>query len=75
MPHRDEIGLIQFITVHLADSLPEQVIEKLQAISELGPDAFQENGLEEKLDAWLNRGYGYSVLANSRVAEVGLGVS
>jgi len=61
--HRDEPGLIQAITFRLADSLP---LHQLYASGvKRDPDADRE-----RIQGWLDRGWGACLLSNTRAATI-----
>ncbi|RYG43792.1 transposase [bacterium] len=67
LPHRDEVGLIQFITLRLADSLPQEVVEEMQALAKT------PNGLVEgrrRAEKYLDSGYGSCTLGRSEIANM-----
>ena len=52
LPHYDSSDVIQFVTFRLADSLPRQVLERLQGAER--PEALREDFLDQGLGAcWL----------------------
>ncbi|MFH1708290.1 MAG: transposase [Planctomycetota bacterium] len=69
LPHCDHPGLLQAITYHLADSLPVEVVERLDRdLSHLPPDG-RETARREQVDAWLDAGHGSCVLKAPVVAR------
>jgi len=50
LPHRDEPGLIQFITFHLADSFPSLLRSEWEALLQTGDDLERHRQLEDYLD-------------------------
>lgn len=64
LPHRDESGLTQFVTFHLADALPKSVRVKLQA--ELKVE--DEHKKRKAIEAHLDQGNGVCHLKSPEVA-------
>lgn len=64
LPHRDEPGLIQAITFHLADSLPLRLL-----YPDLPPSEEQE-AYREKVQEWLDAGWGGCLLSDPRAAAI-----
>ena len=63
LPHRDEPGLTQFVTFHLADSLPASLRHEWAALLEIEDDRRRRQSYE----AYLDKGRGECVLLqNSR---------
>lgn len=68
LPHFDHPGLLQFITYHLADSLPTAVLSKIsRELSQL-PAEQQEAMRTQRLDALLDAGYGSCILYSPEAA-------
>ena len=66
LPHCDEPGRIQVITYRLADSVPKEVIDKLDQDLSQGNESERRKRIEEYLDS----GYGKCYLADERIAEI-----
>ena len=66
LPHRDEPGLVQFVTFHLADSFPAELRSEWAAMLEVADT--QER--REQLQAYLDKGRGGCVLRLPEVAKV-----
>lgn len=64
LPHRDEPGLIQFVTFHLADSYPAALRAEWEALLRV------EDNLERhrRLEAYLDKGRGTCHLRHSEIA-------
>ncbi len=71
LPHYDAVNTYQMITYRLADSLPNEVIEKqLKALS-INPEHFNEDVKKRRLiEDYLDKGYGSCVLKESCNAEI-----
>jgi len=66
VPHRDEPGLVQFVTFRLADGFPEtkrEVWEKLLRIED-------DRERRVQLEAWLDQGHGACHLRDERIAKL-----
>ena len=70
LPHNDQVGLIQFITYHLADSLPADVVEKLaQELASL-PSVKQDFHRRKRIEEWMDAGYGRCLLRQPEIAAM-----
>ena len=70
LPHFDGIAIPQFITFHLADSMPRKVILSWQNELKLVQDAQQKLLLMRRVEKYLDQGYGQCVLKNKQVASM-----
>jgi REP element-mobilizing transposase RayT len=70
LPHCDGRSLVQHVTVHLGDSLPRAVIERIErSLARLGED--QRNVERRKrLHEWIDAGHGRCVLREPPIAEM-----
>jgi REP element-mobilizing transposase RayT len=70
LPHFDGRALPQFITLHLADSVPKAVIERWK--QELGTRNSSEDKilLQGRIEKYADRGYGKAFLKDHRLAEM-----
>ena len=68
LPHNDQAGQIQFITYHLADSLPADVVERLAQELESLPPEKQEIHRRKRIEEWMDAGHGSCVLENQVLA-------
>lgn len=66
LPHRDEPGLIQFVTFRLADSFPQQFRAEWEGLLKI------ENDRERriKLEAYLDKGRGECHLRRTQIAKL-----
>ena len=62
LPHLECAQLIQHVTFHLADSLPKEVVERLEAELKSLPPEKQDAERRKRLEAWLDAGHGSCVL-------------
>ena len=66
LPHRDEPGLTQFVTFHLADSFPANLRSEWEALYKI--EYVRER--REQLQTYLDRGHGDCVLRRPEVARI-----
>ncbi len=66
LPHRDEPGVIQFVTFRLADALPSALRSEWEALLKIADD--RKRCIE--LEAYLDKGRGECHLRRSDIAEV-----
>ena len=70
LPHCDGEGLIQHVTVHLADSLPKSAIEEVERSLEGVPEDERTAERRRRLHEWVDAGHGSCVLRHGGVAEM-----
>ncbi|HEY5885661.1 MAG TPA: transposase [Pyrinomonadaceae bacterium] len=70
LPHFDGIAKPQFITVHLADSIPKKVIERWKI--ELKSLSYEQEKiwLQRRIEKYLDLGYGSSWLRQVKIASM-----
>lgn len=68
LPHCDYPGLLQVITYRLADSLPRDVILRLDAELRSMPPKKQDAERRKRIDAWLDAGHGSCLLRQPEAA-------
>ncbi len=66
LPHRDEPGLIQFVTFRLADSFPAELRHEWEQLLKIEDERIRRTELE----AYLDLGHGACYLRDPRVAEM-----
>ena len=66
LPHRDEPGLTQFVTFHLADSYPVKLRSEWEHFIEIEDDRTKRSQLE----AYLDKGRGECHLRHHRIASL-----
>jgi len=66
LPHRDEPGLTQFVTFHLADSFPQSLRSEWEHLSKVEDDFERRKQLEEYLD----KGRGECHLRRPEIAKL-----
>ena len=70
LPHFDGRPMPQFITLHLADSIPKDVIERWQEELVCLKDRQKKEIMQRRIEHYLDQGYGQSYLRIPRVAEM-----
>jgi putative transposase len=70
LPHFDAPGLIQHITFHLADSLPADALERMQAESDTLPQSRRLAARRKRIQSLLDSGLGHCVLAEAACADI-----
>ncbi len=70
LPHFDGGEVAQFITIHLGDSLPVSLIKKWKKQLESEPDNIRELELYERIEKYLDKGYGACYLRDKRIASL-----
>ena len=68
LPHCDHPGLLQSITYRLADSLPRDVLARMEDELRLVDPRRVDTQRRLKVEAWLDAGHGGCVLRNARAA-------
>src|SRR5688572_29964105 len=66
LPHRDEPGLVQFVSFHLADSFPANLRSEWEALLQLEDD----HERRRKIEAYLDKGLGECHLRDERIASL-----
>src|SRR5947209_3912839 len=66
LPHRDSPGLTQFITYHLADAFPRELLGEWAALLEIE----EERERRKELEAYLDKGRGECWLQRPEIAAV-----
>jgi len=70
LPHVDGHAVIQHVTMHLSDSLPKQVVQRLyDELSHL-PDDERNAEHRKRVDAWMDAGHGLCDLRHPAVAAM-----
>ncbi len=81
LPHWHQEGKFQFITFHLADSLPRQVRDEMEMEKKIWlqmhpqpvtPEQQKEydSRFAKRIDVWLDNGNGRCILANMNIAKI-----
>lgn len=70
LPHLDQKGLLQSITFRLADSLPQQVLYRLDDELKILPLEKQDVERRRKIEAYLDAGAGCCALRHPSMAKI-----
>ncbi len=70
LPHRDQIGLLQFVTFRLADSLPQERLRHLAEEVARLPVAIRDIERRKRIDQWLDSGLGCCALRHPQIAMI-----
>ena len=70
LPHFDGRAVPQFITLHLADSLPKKVIEKWKDELRGALSSRDRLLLQNRIERYLDIGYGSAFMKDSRIANL-----
>lgn len=70
LPHLDATRLVQHVTFHLADSLPVDAIERIQAGIDHLPESEQSNARRQQIQQWLDAGHGSCLLREPACAQI-----
>lgn len=69
IPHFDSPHLVQHITFHLGDSLPQEVLFQIKEEVELLPHALRSSSALNKKHEYIDAGYGSCLLRHPAVAQ------
>ncbi|MFZ3200922.1 MAG: transposase [Candidatus Acidiferrales bacterium] len=70
LPHFEGAEVVQHVTFHLADSLPQTVLRRLEAELKILPAEKRDAERRKRLDAWIDAGHGSCVLGNPGIASM-----
>jgi REP element-mobilizing transposase RayT len=70
LPHFECVELPQHVTFHLADSLPQSVLDQLEIELKTLPAERREAERRRRLDDWIDVGQGSCVLRRADIAEM-----
>jgi hypothetical protein len=70
LPHFESAGVIQHVTFHLADSLPRDVVKRLNEELQRLPPEQQDPRRRERIQAWMDAGHGSCILRQPAIAEM-----
>lgn len=70
LPHFDVADKVQFITFHLADSIPQSSIDRIEGEIKCLPKERQEMERRRRLEKWLDVGHGSCCLQEPDVASI-----
>lgn len=70
LPHRNRNGLVQFITFRLADSLPQEVLKRIEDEIKAVSDDKKDAEKRKKYQQYLDNGLGCCALSHPEMAQV-----
>ena len=70
LPHFDGLATPQTITLHLADAVPAKVIQRWERQLRVMADEKKLMVLQQRIDKYLDQGYGACFLGNPLIAEL-----
>jgi REP element-mobilizing transposase RayT len=69
LPHFDALGALQFITFRLADSLPQEVLDRIEKELEQMPMTERELARYKKIERWLDSSLGCCALRQALLTQ------
>lgn len=70
LPHFESSEATQHVTFHLADSLPQTVLLRLEAELKTLPDGKRDVERRKRVDAWIDAGHGSCTLRKPGIADM-----
>jgi hypothetical protein len=70
LPHFESSEVTQHVTFHLADSLPQTVLLRLEAELKTLPAEKRDVERRKRVDAWIDAGHGSCVLRKPGIADM-----
>ncbi len=70
LPHFESPEVTQHVTFHLADSLPQSALLRIESDVRLIPTEKQDAERRKRLDAWMDAGHGSCALRDRRIASM-----
>ena len=70
LPHFESSDVTQHVTFHLADSLPQTVLLRLEAELEFMPAGKRDIERRKRVDAWIDAGHGSCILRKPTIADM-----
>jgi REP element-mobilizing transposase RayT len=70
LPHFESSEVTQHVTFHLADSLPQSVLQRLNAQLKTLPTGKRDVELRKRVDAWIDAGHGSCILRQPIIAAM-----
>jgi hypothetical protein len=70
LPHFDGIEIPQYLTIHLADSIPQKVIKRWKEELKLLTYEQERILLQRRIEKYLDQGYGEALLKHANVATM-----
>ncbi len=68
LPHFESAEATQHVTFHLADSLPQTALQRLETQLKFIPTDKQDAERRKRIDAWIDAGHGSCILRNPAIA-------
>lgn len=70
LPHFDGQAIPQHISIHLADAIPKEVIERWHRELNAGNSTQDKILLQKRVDKYADQGFGHAYLKDERLAEM-----
>ncbi len=70
LPHFESSDVTQHVTFHLADSLPQTVLLRLESELKFLPIEKRASERRKQIDAWIDAGHGSCILRNPAIADM-----
>jgi REP element-mobilizing transposase RayT len=70
LPHFESSEVVQHVTFHLADSLPQTVLLRLEAELKSHPTAKRDFERRRRVEAWMDAGHGSCILRKPALASM-----
>ena len=70
LPHFESVEATQHVTFHLADSLPQMALSRLEAELKTLPAEKRDVERRKRLDAWIDAGHGSCALRKPGIADM-----
>jgi putative transposase len=70
LPHFENGAAVQHVTFHLADSLPQSTLQRLETEMKYFPGEKRDAGSRKRLDAWFDAGHGSCIVRDPAMAGV-----
>ncbi len=70
LPHFESSDVIQHITFHLADSLPQTALLRLESELKFLPAEKRDSERRKRVDAWIDAGHGSCILRRPAIAAM-----
>jgi len=70
LPHFESAEVTQHVTFHLADGLPQTVLQQLESELKFLPADKQDAERRKRIDAWIDAGHGSCALRKPAIADM-----
>lgn len=70
LPHFEGAATTQHVTFHLADSLPQSALQRLEAGLKTFPSEKRDVERRKRIEAWIDAGHGTCVLREPSIADM-----